>query len=218
MIKQNKMASETLSSPRVAVKTADIDQAIPARRNWFYKVAAWVIGGLVGVVPAGIGLAAFLDPWLRQPKLPKSGGQSDHTGGQEGFIRVASLTALTVGGMPQRFPVIADQLDAWNFSPNQPIGAVFLQRVGDDQIRCFNATCPHAGCSVACNGQAYVCPCHNSSFHLDGQRRTAGSGMENPSPRNLDDLEIDPVKLVEGEVWVRFQNFYTGWHDKIPKT
>jgi menaquinol-cytochrome c reductase iron-sulfur subunit len=164
-----------------------------------------------------IGLVPFLDPWRRKPQLPTSRLKNGGSGGPEGFIQVASLGALEVGGMPQRFPVIADQLDAWNFSPNQPIGAVFLQRTGDSAVRCFNVTCPHAGCSVSCNGQEYICPCHNSSFELDGVRRAPDSGRENPSPRDLDALEVEPNKLAQGEVWVRFQNFYTGKHEKIPK-
>ena len=70
---------------------------------------------------------------------------------------------------------------------------------------------------MACDGQAFVCPCHNSSFLLDGKRRLAESGRDNPSPRDLDNLDVDPEKLAQGEVWVRFQNFYTGKHEKVPK-
>lgn len=190
-----------------------------ARRGWFYDAAAAVLGGLVAVIPLGVGLRTFLDPWQRQPRVPKGHGGGANAETKEGFIRVTALDSLAVGAAPQRFPVIADQIDAWNFTPNQPVGAVFLQRVDSNTVRCFNATCPHAGCSVACDGQAFVCPCHNSSFQLDGVRRQAESGRENPSPRNLDDLEVDTEKLQQnGEVWVKFQNFYTGKHEKVAKT
>lgn len=192
-------------------------ETTPPRRHWFYTAATFVIGGLVGLLPFGIGLSTFLDPLRRRTKVPASRGNVGKTGVPAGFIRVASLGALQPGGMPQRFPVIADQVDGWNFSPNQPVGAVFLQRTDDKTVRCFNATCPHAGCSVSCNGQTYICPCHNSSFQLDGIRRPPESGRENPSPRDLDDLEVEPNMLAKGEVWVRFQNFYTGKHTKIPK-
>lgn len=188
----------------------------PPRRHWFFDLAAAGLGGLVAIVPAAIGATTFLDPWARKPRLPKS-RQGAGTGGKEGFVRVASLSALTVGAGPQRFPVIADQLDAWNYTPNQPIGAVFLQRTTDTEVRCFNATCPHAGCSVSCTGQAFVCPCHSSSFELDGNRRRMDSGGDNPSPRDLDSLEVDADLLAQGEIWVKFQNFYTGKHEKVPK-
>jgi Rieske Fe-S protein len=186
------------------------------RRNWLVEGAALLFGGLVALIPVAIGLIPLLDPWRRKPARPaagKSGGD-----GKEGYLRISSLEALPVGGTPQRFPVIADQIDAWNFTPNQPIGAVFLQRVGESEVRCFNATCPHAGCSVSCDGQAFVCPCHNSSFNLDGTKRTSETGRENTSPRDMDTLEVDPEQLAANEVWVQFRNFYTGRHDKVPKS
>jgi menaquinol-cytochrome c reductase iron-sulfur subunit len=192
---------------------------IEPRRHWFFSAASVVLGGLVGLIPAGIGLATFLDPLRRNASSPKGAEQNGAKEGvPNGYVRVAALQALPAGGMPQRFPVISDQHDAWNYSPNQPVGAVFLQRTGESEVRCFNATCPHAGCSVSFNGYAYVCPCHNSSFELNGERRPPDSGRENPSPRDLDGLEVDPQKLAQGEVWVRFQDFYTGKHTKIPKT
>ena len=206
-----------MANPNSTKIESDVVETTPPRRHWFYSAASIVIGGLVGLLPFGIGLATFFDPWRRSPKIPKSRGNGSNSGAKEGFVRVAFLSALRPGGTPQRFPVIADQVDGWNFSPNQPVGAVFLQRISETAVRCFNATCPHAGCSVACNGQAFVCPCHNSSFELDGQRREPESGRENPSPRDLDDLEVDQAKLAQGEIWVRFQHFYTGKHTKVPK-
>jgi menaquinol-cytochrome c reductase iron-sulfur subunit len=215
MIKKNAQNSDVETQTDNNMETAD-ENGMPARRSWFYDASAFVIGGLVGMIPLGIGFATFLDPLRRHAKTPRAHDKSG-AGGLEGSIRVASLSALTIGAAPQRFPVIADQIDAWNFSPQQPVGAVFLQRVSDKEVLCFNATCPHAGCSVSCTGQAFVCPCHNSSFLFDGTRRPAESGRDNPSPRNLDTLDVDAEKLAQDEVWVKFQNFYTGKHEKIPK-
>jgi Rieske Fe-S protein len=186
------------------------------RRDWMVEGAALAFGGLAALVPLGIGAVTLLDPWRRRPSLPLSRQPSNQ--GREGFLRITSLDGLTVGGPPQRFPVIADQMDAWNFTPNQPVGAVFLQRIADAEVRCFNATCPHAGCSVSCNGSAFVCPCHNSAFNLDGTKQTSETGRENPSPRNMDELVVDRDQLAAREVWVQFLNFYTGRHEKVPKT
>ena len=130
---------------------------------------------------------------------------------------MAALSALRPGDAPQRFAVIADRQDAWNYIPDQPIGAVFIERTGESEVRVFNATCPHAGCSVSCDGQSFNCPCHNSSFNLDGTKRVSGSGRENPSPRSLDSLLVDPDQLAKGEIWVKFVNFFTGREKPIPK-
>ncbi len=187
------------------------------RRSFVFEIASIVIGGLVGMVPLLVGVVTFLDPLGRAKKKPlwyAQGGDGD-----DGFIRISSLGALEENAEPQRFPVIADKQDAWNYIPNQPIGAVFVQRLADNQVRVFNATCPHAGCSVSCVGTAFHCPCHNSAFDLDGSKLVSESGRNNPSPRPLDSLEVDPARLEKDqEVWVKFQNFYTGKHEKKPKS
>ena len=109
-------------------------------------------------------------------------------------------------------PVIAERVDAWNRSL-EPIGAVYLRRQsGQDKLECWTATCPHAGCFVDYRpaNENYFCPCHNSSFALDGKILDPKS----PSPRGLDEL---PVEVRNGtEVWVTFQNFRAGVHEKIP--
>lgn len=186
------------------------------RRNFVYVVASIVVGGIVSVVPLLFGAFNFLDPILRKKKKPKWYAKEGEV--DDGFVRISSLNALDEAGSPQRFPVIADKQDAWNYIPNQPIGAVFVQRLGND-VRVFNATCPHAGCSVSCDGTAYHCPCHNSAFALDGSKLASRSGRTNPSPRALDSLEVDLRRLEKDqEIWVKFQNFYTGRHEKKAKS
>ena len=182
-------------------------------RRGFFKIASFVLGAIVGVGPAFIGLVAFLDPLRRTPAKPKSHRETSN-GGKAAMIRVASVDALSVGA-PQRFLVIGDQIDAWNFTPDQPIGAVYIEKLPGATLRVFNTTCPHAGCSVACNGTEFRCPCHNSSFNLDGSKLVSDSGRENPSPRDLDSLAY--VVRDDGSIWVEFKNFYTGKHEKKEK-
>jgi hypothetical protein len=42
----------------------------------------------------------------------------------------------------------------------------------------------------------------------------SNSGRENPSPRDLDPLD---VHVVDDNVYVKFQNFYTGKRERKPK-
>ena len=179
---------------------------IPPRRNVLAAVAATIIGAFVGIVPLAAGLATFLDPLLRRKK---SGGES----GARQPIRVASLDAIPADGTPVQVPVIADLTDAWNREPNQPIGAVYLRRQ-DNHVVCFNAICPHAGCFVgyAADRKIFQCPCHTSSFQLDGERI-----MPSPSPRNMDELKVEADKLKLGEVWIEFVNYYPGTEDREEK-
>ena len=171
----------------------------PDRRNFLAKAAAIVIGGLITLVPAAAGLFVFFDPLRRKSA----------TGGA---VLVASLGSLPENGEPRKFPVLATKVDAWNRSPNVPIGAVYLQRFKDGQVRALNVVCPHAGCFVdfrPAKGH-YHCPCHDSTFATDGTILDPKS----PSPRPLDDLKVE---IRNGtEVWVTFQNYRAGTHEKIP--
>jgi menaquinol-cytochrome c reductase iron-sulfur subunit len=193
------------SPPPVPAKPVP-EPLIAPRRNLLASIAAVIIGSFVGIVPFAAGLATFLDPLWRQKK---SGGEE----AERQFRRVASLTALPTDGTPMQVPVVADLTDAWNREANQPIGAVYLRRVGD-KVLCFNAICPHAGCFVgyAAERKVFQCPCHTSSFELDGQRI-----MPSPSPRNMDELAVDAEKLQAGEVWVQFVNYYPGKEDREEK-
>ena len=177
------------------------------RRNVVAAAAATIIGMLVGIVPLAAGLATFFDPLLR--RRGKGGGE----GAGRPFRRVASLDALPADGTPVQVPVVADLTDAWNREPNQPIGAVYLRRQ-KDTVECFNAICPHAGCFVgySADRKVFQCPCHTSAFTLNGDRITPS-----PAPRNMDQLEVDPAKLKEGEVWVQFVNYYPGKEDQEAK-
>ncbi len=157
-----------------------------------------VIGGIVAVVPPLAGVFVFLDPLRRKTEAG-------------GAVKVATLNSLPESGEPRKFSVLATKVDAWNRTPNVPVGAVYLQRLPGNKVRALNVVCPHAGCFVDYKGDKnnFHCPCHNSSFGLDGTILDPKS----PSPRPLDALEVE----VRGnEVWVKFQNFRAGVHEKIP--
>lgn len=179
---------------------ADFLHSSEPRRGFLSKGLALVLGGLVGVFPALVGIATFLNPLRKSVRDKQRPSGSD----DEGYFRVAPLDGLTV--VPQSFKIIADRRDAWNVYPKEAIGAVFLQKMADGEVRAFNVSCPHAGCSVDYRNDAYHCPCHNSSFDLDG-----ACHPKSPSPRPLDALDS---KVVENVVWVKFQNFKAGVAEK----
>lgn len=156
------------------------------------------MGGVAALIPFLAGVRTLLHPLRRDTS-------------ESGMVRVTSLQVLPSDGAPQRFTVRADRTDAWNTYADQPVGAVYLRRVGD-QVSAFNVVCPHAGCfvGVAEDGSRFECPCHKSSFTLDGQIDDPSS----PSPRGMDSLEVE-VRNGD-ELWVRFQNFQPGREEKNP--
>jgi menaquinol-cytochrome c reductase iron-sulfur subunit len=58
------------------------------------RFCAGVIGVVLGVIPFGAGLVAFMDP------LRRKAGNAD-------FVRVTSLDALPADGVPRKFPIVA---------------------------------------------------------------------------------------------------------------
>jgi len=172
------------------------------RRGFIAQAIALVCGGVSVLIPAAVGIVAWFNP-LRQK------GQTGEP------IKLASLAVLPEDGTPRKFPVIADRSDAWNMFPNEPIGAVFLRRTADNQVKAYQVICPHAGCSIQYEstdeGGKFFCPCHQANFALDGQRTDKTS----PSPRDMDSLEAEIRN--DTEVWVKFQNFETGTSKKTEK-
>ncbi len=179
------------------------DSGSEGRRGFIVRLAAVLIGAFITLFPFAAGLLVFADPWRRSA----SGAR---------LVKVASLDDVPDDGIPRRFSVSENQIDAWNYYPNQPVGAVYLRRTkGQEVPEALQATCPHAGCMVDYSTSAHVfkCPCHNSSFQLDGLII-----QPSPAPRRMDTLVC---KVIESggtkEVWVEFENFYTGSAEKIAK-
>jgi menaquinol-cytochrome c reductase iron-sulfur subunit len=174
----------------------------PDRRDFFTRAAAVVIGGLVALFPPLAGLAMFLDPLRRKSQS----GQ---------FIRVADLKEVPPDGIPRSFSVIADRWDAWNFYPQEPIGAVYLRRTEEGGApEAVSAICPHLGCFVdfRVSQGNYKCPCHDSRFEPDGARIDPDNC---PAARDLDSLEVEVRN--ENEVWVKYQRFVAQKAEKIPE-
>jgi menaquinol-cytochrome c reductase iron-sulfur subunit len=172
--------------------------AQPDRRNFIVKAAAVVIGGIVTIFPFVSGLFVFLDPLRRKSEAAAA-------------VPVGALNSLKENGPPVKLPVIATRVDAWNRTANVPIGSVYVQRIGPNQVRALNVVCPHAGCAVSYRSSEnhYYCPCHKSSFAEDGKILDPKS----PSPRAMDQL---PADIRDGQVWVTFQNFRRGIPNKVP--
>jgi menaquinol-cytochrome c reductase iron-sulfur subunit len=184
------------------------------------------------LVPLTSGLVVFLSPLWRKTKSPQ--------------VRVALLSQVPEDGTPHFFPVSADRTDAWNRYPQQRIGGVYLLREkNQDQNKsgqkpiALTAKCPHAGCFIgyAPGADAFRCPCHTSTFHLDGARV---HGDAEVSPRDMDRLpvELRPVgtelsravdsneaiqvastadlsNVRDAEIWVEYIEFQTGHKQQI---
>ncbi len=169
------------------------------RRGFFKKLLALGAWIAAYVAPVGAAVRSFFAP-ARQKGQPTAD-----------FTQVAPLDSLPEDGTPKKIPILAQRRDAWMVYPNEPIGQIFLRRLGKEQVVAFQVKCPHMGCAISYveekQGQEVVkkfyCPCHKANFDLDGRRTDAVS----ESPRDMDSLE---VKIEGGFVYVQFKNFRTG--------
>lgn len=171
------------------------------------RSALRIIGGLVAtLIGAAFSVPAVLylfDPVARRRRRGAAAVES---------IPVAPLAEVpdvAAGAVPLRLLVVAgEQHDAWNRLQEVRLGSVWLCKTGE-QLSCFSTACPHAGCGIDFDAERrlFICPCHGSSFALDGSRR------EGPSPRDMDRLEVE---VHEGQVRCRFQRFRTATSGKEP--
>ncbi|MGD9856823.1 MAG: ubiquinol-cytochrome c reductase iron-sulfur subunit [Planctomycetaceae bacterium] len=169
------------------------------RRNFLTSALAVIVGSVVGLVPFASAMAMLFDPLIkrREGVLGKD---------ENGFLEITSVSSLASDGTPRLFKVVADLQDAWNKFPQTEIGSVYLRQTANG-VACLAARCPHLGCTVDYKPdlQAFVCPCHDSSFDLDGKRNN------DIPPRDMDTLSAE---VRGGEIRVKFQKFRAGIHEQ----
>ena len=113
--------------------------------------------------PLASGIPSVLDP------ATKDSGNAEVP-----WTKVTNLATLPEDGTPTKFEVVLEKVkDAWTTYTNIPAGAVYLSRKGDE-VTAYNLKCPHLGCAIDYrkNTNDYFCPCHNSTFGLDGSVTT----------------------------------------------
>lgn len=159
---------------------------------------------LVGATAAAIGAAIAIPAavFLTFPtrKRTISGGDDP--------VDVAGVGALP-DGKPVRVTLTAlERRDAWTRFSAVTLGACWLVRDGE-RVRALSTVCPHAGCAVDWDEprRSFVCPCHDSRFS------TAGERLSGPSPRSMDELDVE---LRGGRVRVAWRRFKTATSRKEP--
>lgn len=187
----------------------------PPERRRFLK---WLTNGLGALFGVGFGIPAVA--YLIDPR--------NRTAPQRGFKRVGRLSELQKD-VPHEVVLRDVRRDAWTIHPNDVVGRVWLVRRSDDKaktpmIDAFTTICPHLGCSVAYDvgRQRFICPCHNGTFLLSGERDPEVEN--NPPPRGMDTLNLklekDPASPPGKEdyfIEVKYENFEQGKEQKSVK-
>jgi menaquinol-cytochrome c reductase iron-sulfur subunit len=157
-------------------------------RRGFLKVMTGLLAAAAGALATIPIFASVLSP-LRE-------GRADG----QGALRACPLEELETG-KPKRVELISTIVDGWTRAVGV-VGAAWLLKKPDGSISALSSVCPHSGCSINQKSpSAYGCPCHDSTFELDG---TATDG---PSPRAMDPLEVE---LHGKDVFVKWKRFKIG--------
>ncbi|HEY4180721.1 MAG TPA: ubiquinol-cytochrome c reductase iron-sulfur subunit [Kofleriaceae bacterium] len=159
------------------------------RRAFLTRVTCGAIGAGVGYAVGVPVIKLILDPVGKQVvTTPREA------------LDIGSIGKLTVNAPPTRIEIIAPTIkDAWTAQSDVLLGAAWVRRTSETEVKAYSAVCPHLGCAVGWEGQSFLCPCHDSKFAADGTKMTG------PSERGLDELPIqidgDRLKLT----WVRYK-------------
>jgi menaquinol-cytochrome c reductase iron-sulfur subunit len=131
-----------------------------------------IIGGLWALIGAAITLPAAV--YLMA--VPRSKNETDWTD-------IGEISSLPVG-TPQEVVFRRNRVDGWKVVSEK--NTAWVVRQSEKDLIALAPQCTHLGCAYHYEAHAneFICPCHTSSFALDGQVLTG------PAPRPLDRYEV----------------------------
>lgn len=140
-------------------------------RRDFIKVTTGIVGGLIG---AAIGLPSVF--YLIDPALQE--------GGKEAWIPIGKFEDMQPG-TPYPFSFTRVQVNGWERTASSFGGYAIRKSDNPDELLILNSRCTHLACTVnwSDEAQAYLCPCHDAKFGMDGEV------LDGPPPRALDVYE-----------------------------
>ncbi len=156
-------------------------KSIQISRNEFVK---GVLGLLGTVMSAVIGIPAI--SYVLSPALKSRSS--------EAWIQVGPPENFPIG-IPTLFNFTRTNINGWEKTTNSY--GVYIFRKNDVDFLVFSNICTHLSCRVSWNEelQAYICPCHDGRFAIDG------GIISGPVPRPLDAYEH---KIEDGNLLIHF--------------
>jgi Rieske Fe-S protein len=153
-------------------------------RRDFIKLTTITVGGAIGAVIGIPGIIYLVDPALE-------------TGGKEVWIPLGPLENFEIG-KPALVTFVRSKVNGWEKTSNSH--GVFIVRKSETEVVVFSNVCTHLACRVNWNEEkrAFVCPCHDATFSLDGEV------LGGPPPRPLDRYEGAALKIEDGVVSILF--------------
>lgn len=150
---------------------------MPDRRNFL----ASLIYGLWCIIAGALGIPAAA--YLFLP--PRAHRNAD-------WVEAGDLGQLETG-VPEELVYRRNRVDGWKITSEKASAWVVKTAAGG--MIAFAPQCTHLGCAYHWEDQKqqFVCPCHSSTFSLDGRV------LSGPAPRPLDRYEI---RIQADKLWL----------------
>jgi menaquinol-cytochrome c reductase iron-sulfur subunit len=114
---------------------------------------------------------------------------------QSGWVEAGDIAHLQPN-VPEEFVFRRTRIDGWKVINEK--STAWVVRQGPSKVIAFAPGCTHLGCAYSydAKNKEFLCPCHTSTFGLDGKVLTG------PAPRALDryDVKLAGNKLMLGQV------------------
>jgi|SRR5688572_30057363 len=157
----------------------------PSRRGFYLTV----IYGIWALIGAALSLPAAV--YLLFP--PKARKESE-------WVEAGDLTQLPMKA-PEEVVFRKTRVDGWKVTSEK--ATAWMIKMSDKEVVALAPQCTHLGCAYHWveQKQEFLCPCHTSTFSLDGRVLTG------PAPRPLDryEVKISGQKVLLGEVKISEQ-------------
>lgn len=137
-------------------------------RRRFYQRAIY---GMLATIATAFGVPALAYLFL-PPKIRKS----------EVWVKACDISRVPID-QPVEIAFRRNRIDGWKIYNER--NTTWLVKHSAQSVVAFGPQCTHLGCAYHFEeaGGAFVCPCHNSTFSLDGKV------ISGPAPRPLDRYE-----------------------------
>lgn len=153
-------------------------------RRDFIKLASAAVGAIIGAAIGLPAIAYLIDPALK-------------AGGKDAWVPLGPLENFEIG-KPSPVTFVRTKVNGWEKTANSY--GVFVLRKSGDEVMVLSNRCTHLSCRVNWNEpqQAYICPCHDAAFGLEGEV------LGGPPPRPLDRYEGETLKVEDDVVSILF--------------
>jgi menaquinol-cytochrome c reductase iron-sulfur subunit len=147
-------------------------------RRTFHLAAIYGLWTLIGVA-ASIPAAIYL---LFPPRAKK----------KTDWVEVGDITRIKIND-PEEVVYRRTRIDGWKITSEK--STAWVVKTSERDVVAFSPQCTHLGCAYHWDDRnnEFLCPCHTSTFALDGRVLTG------PAPRPLDRMQI---KVDGSKLWI----------------